>query len=79
MEMTVMSYMAVMPVPITEKIWVQGKAPGGHAHDQAQHSADGQDQEHVDAGHGPHQDHQIGQDLPDAVCADLRLGRCRPR
>lgn len=22
-----MSYMAVMPVPITEKIWVQGKAP----------------------------------------------------
>ena len=27
MEMTVMSYMAVMPVPITEKIWVQGKAP----------------------------------------------------
>ena len=55
-----------------------GKGAGGHAHDQAQHSADGQDQEHVDAGHGPHQDHQIGQDLPDAVCADLRLSAAAP-
>ena len=27
MEMTVMSYMAVTPVPMTENTWVQAKAP----------------------------------------------------